>query len=93
MLIAGVAAWFLGLIKFCILLGLHFFPFVITFFFFKKKILQLPKGRDVEDDDSFVFNEGFTAPLYRIKVWASVMQQYCDTLSTLDCLICHLDVT
>lgn len=82
MLIAGVAAWFLGLIKFCILLGLHFFPFVITFFFFKKKILQLPKGRDVEDDDSFVFNEGFTAPLYRIKVWASVMQQYCDTFYT-----------
>ena len=30
--------------------------------------LQLPKGREVEDDDSFVFNEGFTAPLYRIKV-------------------------
>ena len=30
--------------------------------------MQLPKGRDVEDDDSFVFNEGFTAPLYRIKV-------------------------
>jgi len=29
---------------------------------------QLPKGRDVEDDDSFVFNEGFAAPLYRIKV-------------------------
>lgn len=47
----------------------------------------------MDDDDSFVFNEGFTAPLYRIKVWASVMQQYCDTLSTLDCLNCHLDVT
>lgn len=29
---------------------------------------QMPKGRDVEDDDSFIFNDGFTAPLYRIKV-------------------------
>lgn len=29
---------------------------------------QIPKGRDVEDDDSFTFNDGFTAPLYRIKV-------------------------
>lgn len=35
-------------------------------------VLQLPKGRDVEDDDSFVFNDGFTAPLYRIKVHLSV---------------------
>lgn len=30
--------------------------------------MQIPKGRDVEDDDSFVFNDQFTAPLYRIKV-------------------------
>jgi cullin-4 len=29
---------------------------------------QMPKGRDVDDDDSFVFNDTFTAPLYRIKV-------------------------
>ncbi|KAH8479441.1 hypothetical protein H0E87_031626, partial [Populus deltoides] len=30
----------------------------------KVHVLQkLPKGRDVEDDDSFVFNEGFAAPL------------------------------
>jgi hypothetical protein len=29
---------------------------------------QMPKGRDVEDDDTFVFNDTFTAPLYRIKV-------------------------
>lgn len=28
----------------------------------------MPKGRDVEDDDTFVFNDQFTAPLYRIKV-------------------------
>lgn len=31
-------------------------------------VQQLPKGRDVEDDDLFVFNDTFTAPLYRIKV-------------------------
>lgn len=31
-------------------------------------ILQLPRGRDVEDEDCFVFNEEFSAPLYRIKV-------------------------
>lgn len=29
---------------------------------------QIPKGRDVDDEDSFVFNEEFSAPLYRIKV-------------------------
>ncbi|KAF2305428.1 hypothetical protein GH714_005201 [Hevea brasiliensis] len=40
----------------------------------KVRVLQkLPKGRDVEDDDSFVFNEGFTAPLYRIKLHMFVM--------------------
>jgi hypothetical protein len=27
----------------------------------------------VEEDDSFVFNEGFTAPLYRIKVSVSYL--------------------
>lgn len=38
--------------------------------FFNSNILQIqvPKGRDVEDDDSFEFDETFTAPLYRIKV-------------------------
>lgn len=36
--------------------------------FFLLNVLQLPKGRDVEDDDSFTFNDSFTAPLYRIKV-------------------------
>ncbi|KAJ6416840.1 hypothetical protein OIU84_002677 [Salix udensis] len=36
---------------------------------------KLPKGRDVEDDDSFLFNEGFTAPLYRIKVNAIQMKE------------------
>lgn len=42
----------------------------------KVRVLQkLPKGRDVEDDDSFVFNEGFTAPLYRIKVNAIQMKE------------------
>ncbi|KAJ6377434.1 hypothetical protein OIU76_026410 [Salix suchowensis] len=40
------------------------------------RVLQkLPKGRDVEDDDSFLFNEGFTAPLYRIKVNAIQMKE------------------
>lgn len=33
-----------------------------------KLLLQIPKGRDVEDDDTFVFDDQFTAPLYRIKV-------------------------
>ncbi|MBA0840292.1 hypothetical protein Goarm_002887, partial [Gossypium armourianum] len=42
----------------------------------KVRVLQkLPKGRDVEDDDSFIFNEGFTAPLYRIKVNAIQMKE------------------
>ncbi|CAK7350199.1 unnamed protein product [Dovyalis caffra] len=42
----------------------------------KFRVLQkLPKGRDVEDDDSFVFNEGFTAPLYRLKVNAIQMKE------------------
>ncbi len=30
----------------------------------------------MEDDDLFVFNEGFTAPLYRIKVHMFVMLVY-----------------
>ncbi|KAL7102674.1 hypothetical protein ACP275_08G132900 [Erythranthe tilingii] len=34
----------------------------------KFRVLQkMPKGRDVEDDDTFVFNDQFAAPLYRIK--------------------------
>nr|KYP46841.1 Cullin-4B [Cajanus cajan] len=42
----------------------------------KVRVLQkLPKGRDVEDDDSFVFNDGFTAPLYRIKVNAIQLKE------------------
>ncbi|KAH7839521.1 hypothetical protein Vadar_005284 [Vaccinium darrowii] len=42
----------------------------------KVRVLQkLPKGREVEDDDSFEFNEGFTAPLYRIKVNAIQMKE------------------
>lgn len=35
-------------------------------------LVQLPKGREVDDDDSFLFNEEFTAPLYRIKVYSVV---------------------
>lgn len=30
--------------------------------------IQHPKGREVEDEDTFVFNEDFVAPLFRIKV-------------------------
>uniref|UniRef100_A0A7N2N0W8 Cullin-4 n=1 Tax=Quercus lobata TaxID=97700 RepID=A0A7N2N0W8_QUELO len=42
----------------------------------KVRVLQkMPKGRDVEDDDSFVFNDVFTAPLYRIKVNAIQMKE------------------
>jgi cullin-4 len=42
----------------------------------KVRVLQkMPKGRDVEDDDSFVFNDIFTAPLYRIKVNAIQMKE------------------
>ncbi|GKU92580.1 hypothetical protein SLEP1_g6287 [Rubroshorea leprosula] len=42
----------------------------------KVRVLQkLPKGRDVEDDDSFIFNELFSAPLYRIKVNAIQMKE------------------
>ncbi|KAK8575953.1 hypothetical protein V6N12_063601 [Hibiscus sabdariffa] len=42
----------------------------------KVRVLQkFPKGRDVRDDDSFVFNDGFSAPLYRIKVNAIQMKE------------------
>ncbi|KAI3466829.1 hypothetical protein Pfo_023492 [Paulownia fortunei] len=42
----------------------------------KLRVLQkIPKGRDVEDDDTFVFNDQFTAPLYRIKVNAIQMKE------------------
>ncbi|KAH0719260.1 hypothetical protein KY285_015291 [Solanum tuberosum] len=42
----------------------------------KVRVLQkIPKGRDVEDDDTFVFNDQFTTPLYRIKVNAIQMKE------------------
>ncbi|OAY78060.1 Cullin-4 [Ananas comosus] len=42
----------------------------------KVRVLQkIPKGRDVDDEDSFVFNEEFSAPLYRIKVNAIQMKE------------------
>ncbi|XP_072951479.1 cullin-4 [Typha angustifolia] len=42
----------------------------------KVRVLQkIPKGRDVEDEDSFIFNEEFSAPLYRIKVNAIQMKE------------------
>jgi cullin-4 len=36
---------------------------------------KLPKGREVEDEDSFVFNEDFVAPLFRIKVNAIQLKE------------------
>ncbi|KAF8413568.1 hypothetical protein HHK36_001559 [Tetracentron sinense] len=42
----------------------------------KIRVLQkFPKGREVEDNDSFVFNEEFSGPLYRIKVNAIQMKE------------------
>lgn len=42
----------------------------------KVRVLQkFPKGREVDDEDSFVFNEEFSAPLYRIKVNAIQMKE------------------
>ncbi|MCD7473381.1 Cullin-4A [Datura stramonium] len=42
----------------------------------KVRVLQkIPKGRDVGDDDTFVFNDQFTTPLYRIKVNAIQMKE------------------
>ncbi|GAB2279869.1 hypothetical protein Dimus_014505 [Dionaea muscipula] len=42
----------------------------------KVRVLQkIPKGREVEDNDSFLFNDTFTAPLYRIKVNAIQMKE------------------
>ncbi|KAK4491577.1 hypothetical protein RD792_002329 [Penstemon davidsonii] len=42
----------------------------------KFRVLQkIPKGRDVEDDDIFFFNDQFNAPLYRIKVNAIQMKE------------------
>lgn len=34
-------------------------------------LMQLPKGREVEDEDTFVFNDDFVAPLFRIKVFCA----------------------
>uniref|UniRef100_A0A7N0ZRY4 Cullin-4 n=1 Tax=Kalanchoe fedtschenkoi TaxID=63787 RepID=A0A7N0ZRY4_KALFE len=38
-------------------------------------LLKEPKGKDVGDDDVFLFNESLTAPLYRIKVNAIQMKE------------------
>ncbi|CDY72564.1 BnaCnng78310D [Brassica napus] len=35
-------------------------------------MFQAPKGEGLEDGDEFVSNDHFTAPLYRIKVNASI---------------------
>ncbi|PWA35741.1 cullin4 [Artemisia annua] len=42
----------------------------------KVRVLQkIPKGREVDDNDSFEFNDAFTAPLYRIKVNAIQLKE------------------
>ncbi|MFS7931592.1 putative cullin protein, neddylation [Helianthus anomalus] len=42
----------------------------------KVRVLQkIPKGREVDDNDLFMFNDGFTAPLYRIKVNAIQLKE------------------
>ncbi|KAJ9565787.1 hypothetical protein OSB04_001753 [Centaurea solstitialis] len=42
----------------------------------KIRVLQkIPKGREVDDNDSFMFNDAFTAPLYRIKVNAIQLKE------------------
>lgn len=42
----------------------------------KVRVLQkIPKGRDVDDGDMFMFNDVFTAPLYRIKVNAIQLKE------------------
>ncbi|KVH97357.1 hypothetical protein Ccrd_000517 [Cynara cardunculus var. scolymus] len=42
----------------------------------KVRVLQKnPKGREVDDNDSFMFNDVFTAPLYRIKVNAIQLKE------------------
>lgn len=51
---------------------------------------KTPKGRDVEDDDSFDFNDGFTAPLYRIKVAISIALDIRDQINWSQSLICVL---
>lgn len=33
-----------------------------------KVLTKVPKGRDVDDTDSFLFNSSFTAPLAKIKI-------------------------
>jgi cullin-4 len=38
-------------------------------------VLQQPKGRDVEDEDIFTFNDDFIAPLFRIKVNAIQLKE------------------
>ncbi|CAL0324862.1 unnamed protein product [Lupinus luteus] len=38
------------------------------------KHVKMPKSRDAEDDDSFIFTDGFTAPLYRIKIDAAIVR-------------------
>ncbi|PIA41621.1 hypothetical protein AQUCO_02200213v1 [Aquilegia coerulea] len=38
-------------------------------------LLKIPKGREVDDNDYFLFNDDFNAPLYRIKVNAIQLKE------------------
>jgi len=71
---------------------LHHFAFSECSCFNCNLCFQIPKGRDVEDKDEFVFNEEFSAPLYRIKVifvfiLAVVWCDLCRSLSLNCCCI------
>ena len=70
--------------------SLEILVILLNFCDFLNICVQSPKGRDVEDDDSFIFNEGFTAPLYRIKVQCFeclVIQWGSETDKTILCLL------
>lgn len=42
---------------------------------------QIPKGKEVDDNDSFMFYDAFTAQLYRIKVRAT-KKMFANTIMT-----------
>ena len=65
-------------ISYLFILTISIFPFIY--------VPQLPKGRDVDDDDSFMFNDIFTAPLYRIKVYLFVCQVTRVVIMILTCI-------
>jgi hypothetical protein len=64
------------------------FAFSVCSFFNCNLCFQIPKGRDVEDKDEFVFNEDFSAPLYRIKVMYVHIHFGFDMVIKLELLFC-----